>query len=72
MRRVLLLMAVPKVVVMPIWGANNDDKVWFDNCVWNPSGKTGEVSLKLQNLVHFHAPFFTNHVYFTPRDRPSF
>ena len=22
------------------------------------------------NLVNFHAPFFTNHVYFTPHDRP--
>ena len=37
---------------------------------WNPSGKARNVSLKLQNLVHFHAPFFTNHVYFTPHDRP--
>ena len=37
---------------------------------WNPSGKAGNVSLKLQNLVHFHAPFFTNHAYFTPHDRP--
>ena len=27
-------------------------------------------TLKLQNLVHFHSPFFTNHVYFTPHDRP--
>ena len=26
--------------------------------------------LSLQNLVHFHAPFFTNDVYFTPHDRP--
>ena len=32
-------------------------------CTWN-------VSLKLQNLDHFHAPLFTNHVYFTPHDRP--
>ena len=31
---------------------------------WNPSGKAREVSLKLQNLVNFHAPFFTNHVGF--------
>ena len=37
---------------------------------WNPSGKAREVSIKLQNLVHFHAPFFTNHVYLTPHDRP--
>ena len=37
---------------------------------WNPSGKTMKVSLKLQNLVYFHAPFFTNHVYFTPHGRP--
>ena len=37
---------------------------------WNLSGKDRKVSLKLQNLVHFHAPFFTNHIYFTPRDRP--
>ena len=37
---------------------------------WNPSGKARNVSLKLQNLVHFHEPFFTNHVYFTPHDRP--
>ena len=37
---------------------------------WNPSGKARKVSLKLQNLVNFNAPFFTNHVYFTPRDRP--
>ena len=25
---------------------------------WNPSGKGRNVSLQLQNLVHFHAPFF--------------
>ena len=37
---------------------------------WNPSGEARNVSLKLQNLVHFHAPFFTNHIYFTPHDRP--
>ena len=36
----------------------------------NPSGKARNVSIKLQNLVHFHASFFTNHVYFTPHDRP--
>ena len=36
----------------------------------NPSGKARNVSLKLQNLVHFHAPLFTNHAYFTPHDRP--
>ena len=28
------------------------------------------VSLKLRNLIHIQAPFFTNHVYFTPHDRP--
>ena len=37
---------------------------------WKSSGEAREVSLKLQNLVHFHAPFFTNHVYFAPHDRP--
>ena len=37
---------------------------------WNPSGKPRNVSIKLQNLVHFHAPFFTNHVYFTSHDKP--
>ena len=37
---------------------------------WNPSGKARNVSLKLQNLVHFCAPLSTNHVYFTPHDRP--
>ena len=37
---------------------------------WNPSGKARNVSLKLRNLVHFHAQFFINHVYFTPHDRP--
>ena len=30
---------------------------------WIPSGKARNVSLKLWNLVHFHAPFFTNHVH---------
>ena len=30
---------------------------------WNPFGKVRQVSLKLQNLSHFLAPFFTNHVY---------
>ena len=44
----------------------------FPNALqWNPSGKTGNVSLNLQNLVHFRAPFFKNHVYFTLHDRPS-
>ena len=38
---------------------------------WSPSGKARNVLLKLQNLVHFHAPFFTNHVYFTTYDRSS-
>ena len=37
---------------------------------WSSSGKARNVSLMLQNLVHFHAPFFTNHVYFPPHDRP--
>ena len=37
---------------------------------WNPAGKARNVSLKLQNLAHFCAPSFTNHVYFTPHDRP--
>ena len=37
---------------------------------WNPSAKARNVLLKLQNLANFHAPFFTNHVYFTPHDRP--
>ena len=48
--------------------------IWYDvlsyAIQWNSSGKARNVSLKLQNLVHFHAPFFTNHVYFTPHDRP--
>ena len=35
-----------------------------------PFGKFRNVSLKLQNLVHFHGPFFANHAYFTPHDRP--
>ena len=26
---------------------------------WNPSGKDGNVSLKLQTLINFHAPFLT-------------
>ena len=26
--------------------------------------------INLRNSVHFHAPFFTNHVYFTPHHRP--
>ena len=30
---------------------------------WNPSWKARNVSLKLQNLVHFRAPFITNHVF---------
>ena len=32
--------------------------------------KTRYVSIRLQNLFHFHAPFFTNQAYFTPYDRP--
>ena len=47
----------------------NDNPVRF-SIQWNPSGKARNVSLKLQNLVHFRAPFLTNHVYFTPHDRP--
>ena len=43
---------------------------WNFHLQWNPSGKARNVSLKLQNLVHFHAPIFTNNVYFTPRYRP--
>ena len=35
-----------------------------------PLWKDRKISLKLQNLVHFHAPFFINHVYFTLHDRP--
>ena len=49
----------------------NNCNIWMDFQIqWNPSRKARVVSLKLQNLVHFHAPFFTNHVYFTPHDRP--
>ena len=36
----------------------------------NPSGKAWNISLNLWNVVQLHAPSFTNHVYFTPRDRP--
>ena len=32
--------------------------------IGTPSGKARNVSLKLWNFVHFHAPFFTNHVCF--------
>ena len=32
----------------------------------NPSGKARNVSLKLQTLFHFHAPFFTNHAFILP------
>ena len=42
----------------------------FNEIQRNTSGKARKVSLKLQNSVHFHAPYFTNHVYFTPHDRP--
>ena len=38
---------------------------------WNPSEKARNVSRSLRNLVHFHAPFFTNHVYFTPHCRSA-
>ena len=38
--------------------------------IFQYSGKARNVTLKFQNLVHFCAPFFTNHVYFTPHDRP--
>ena len=37
---------------------------------WKPSEKARDVSLKLQTLVHFHPPLFTNYVYFTHYDRP--
>ena len=37
---------------------------------WNPSGRARKFLLKSQNLVHFHASFFTNRVYFTPHNRP--
>ena len=43
---------------------------WVIKVQWNPSGKVRNVSQKLQIWVHFHAPFFANHVYFTPHDRP--
>ena len=33
---------------------------------WNPSGKAKNVSLKLQNLAHFHAPFFSKSCLFYP------
>ena len=42
---------------------------WQYDVQWNPSEKARNVPLKLWNLVHFHAPFFTNHVYFTSHDR---
>ena len=35
-----------------------------------PFWKGQAVPLKLQNLVHFHTPFFTNHADFTLHDRP--
>ena len=34
------------------------------------SGKALNISMKLQNLIHFRALFFANHVYFTLHDRP--
>ena len=37
---------------------------------YNPSGMAGNVLLNLCNSVHLHSPCFTNHVYFTPHDRP--
>ena len=33
-----------------------------------PLWYASNVSLKLQNLVYFHAPFFINQAYFTPHD----
>ena len=42
---------------------------WISNLIgiqWNPSGRARNVSLKFQSLVHFHAPSFTNPVYFPP------
>ena len=42
---------------------------------WNPSGNARKVPLKLQNLVHFDAAFFTSHVYITPHasfERPPY
>ena len=33
---------------------------------WNPSGKAREVSVKLQNLVYFHAPLFTFIMFILP------
>ena len=42
----------------------------FNEIQRNTSGNARRVSLKLQNSVHFHAPFLTNHVNFTPQDRP--
>ena len=35
-------------------------KVWIP-IQWNHSWKAKNVSMKLQNLVYIHAPFFTNH-----------
>ena len=45
----------------------------FLNIICNtvePLYKGQEFSTKLQNFVNFHAPFFTNHIYFTPYERP--
>ena len=42
-------------------------KQYFASTV-EPPGKARKVSLKLQNWVQ--APFFTNHIYFTPNERP--
>ena len=48
---------------------NGDGLISAKDIQWNPSGKARDVSLKLQSVVHFHAPFFTNHLYFNPHDR---
>ena len=51
---------------MEPWGTPQVS-VSFLDIQWNPSGEANrEVSLKFQNLVHFHAAFCANHVYFTP------
>ena len=55
------------------WNRNKSQKEMSGNsrfqihCTTEP---LWEVALKLHNLVHLHAPFFTNLVYFTPHDRP--
>ena len=63
----------------PIRRSSTLSQYWIivDKSDWNlirntvePLWKVRNVTLRLQNLVHFRAPFFTNHVYFTPLDRP--